>query len=450
MRYLPHTDADVKSMLAAVGVTQLDDLFDEIPDDCRRKRPLALPQPMSEWSLNSHMDQLAAGTVGAAPGRCFLGAGSYDHFIPETIKQLLLRGEFFTAYTPYQPEVSQGTLQAIYEFQTLVARLLGVAVANASMYDGASALAEALLMAVRVSKRKRVAVSRAIHPLYSKVVETYLQPAGIDLLHLDFGSDGRTGLAPLEKASDLAAVAIQSPNFFGCMEDLSAVDRAVHKDEGALMVVAFSEPLAFGLYKPPGQMGADIVCGEGQSLGIPQSFGGPGLGLFACRNKYVRSMPGRLVGKTVDADNRRGFVLTLATREQHIRRERATSNICTNQGLCALAAGMYMATLGGTGFRHLAQLNFDKAAYLKKALMEAGIAVPFTAPVFNEFVIRLPDGSQNTYERLRKDGIVAGLPLAQYYTELADHYLLCVTETAGREDLDRLVKELMRCLAPPD
>ncbi len=442
MRYLPHTPQETAAMLAAVGAGTLEDLFAHIPFECRRNRPLNLQAPLSEWELDRHMDGLA-GTTAIQPGyMVFLGAGNYDHHIPEAIKQLLRRGEFYTAYTPYQPEVSQGTLQAIYEYQTLVTRLLGMDVANASMYDGASALAEALLMALRITKRSRVALSGAIHPYYLQVVQTYLGPAGYQILKLPYGPDGRTDLSALPEDGELAAVAVQSPNFFGCVEDLQAVDRAVHADPKSLMVVGFTEPLAFGLYQSPGRLGADIVCGEGQSLGLPRSFGGPGLGLFACRSQYMRYMPGRLVGRTEDSLGRRGFVLTLATREQHIRREKATSNICTNQGLCATAAAMYMAALGGTGFRRLARLNFDKAAYLRNELNKAGVALPFSAPVFNEFVIRLKPGSRNLYSQLIDKKIIAGLALDKFDHHLEDYYLLCVTETSTKADLDILVKEM--------
>jgi len=442
MRYLPHTPEEVEAMLSTVGAGAIEDLFAHIPNACRRTKPLALAEPLSEWELDRHMDGLSGTTAIQPEYMIFMGAGSYDHHIPEAIKQLLRRGEIFTAYTPYQPEVSQGTLQIIYEYQTLVTRLLGLGVANASMYDGASALAEALLMAVRVTRKKRVAVSRAIHPLYRRVVQTYLAPTGFEIVELPFGPDGRTDLKSLQGADELAAVALQSPNFFGCIEDLKAMDQAVHTDAKALMVVAFTEPLAYGLFKSPGALGADIACGEGQSLGLPRSFGGPGLGLFACRNQHVRSMPGRLVGQTVDGDGQRGFVLTLSTREQHIRREKATSNICTNQGLCATAAAMYMATLGGTGFRELARLNYDKAGYLKNELQKGGVQLPFAAPTFNEFVIRLDEGSKRTYRQLMAKKIIAGLPLDKFYSELEDHYLICVTETSPKADMDILVKEV--------
>ncbi len=442
MRYLPHTPEEVSAMLSAVGADNLDELFAHIPEVCRRNTPLGLPEPLSEWELDRHMDGLSGTTAIQPEYMVFMGAGSYDHLIPEVIKQLLQRGEIYTAYTPYQAEVSQGTLQIIYEYQTLVSRLLGLDVANASMYDGASALAEALLMAMRVTKRSKVAVSRAIHPLYRRVVQTYLKPAGFEIVELDYNTQGRTDLSALDDGENLAAVAVQSPNFFGCVEDMAAIEKAVHADAKTMLVATFTEPLAFGLYQSPGDLGADIACGEGQSLGLPRSFGGPGLGLFACRQAHVRNMPGRLAGQTVDLDGKRGFVLTLATREQHIRRGKATSNICTNQGLCAAAAAMFMATLGGTGFRRLARINYDNAEYLKGELNKNGVAIAFETPTFNEFVIRLGEGSKRIYRQLMAKKIIAGLPLDKYYTELEDHYLICVTETSTKADLDILVKEV--------
>jgi glycine dehydrogenase subunit 1 len=442
MRYLPHTPEDIAAMLAAVGATRLDELFDVIPADCRRQGELNLPAPLTEWELNRHMDALAAQNAIPPEYRIYLGAGSYDHFIPAVVPYLAGRGEVVTAYTPYQPEISQGTLQAIYEYQSLVCRLLGLEVANASMYDGASALAEALLMAIRINRRGRVAVSRAIHPLYRRVVATYFKPTGYEVVELPFREDGRTDLEAIAAAGELAAVALQSPNFFGCIEDLQAAASAAHADPQTLFVTAFSEPLAYGLLKSPGSLGADIACGEGQSFGIPRSFGGPGLGMFASKMQYVRNMPGRLVGQTRDVDGRRGFVLTLATREQHIRREKATSNICSNQGLCATMSVMYMACLGGSGIRELAALNRDKAEYLKRALVRQGLTVPFAAPTFNEFVVKFPAGFERTHRRLLDKKIVAGLPLGAHYPELADHYLLCVTETSGKAELDALAKEV--------
>jgi glycine dehydrogenase subunit 1 len=310
------------------------------------------------------------------------------------------------------------------------------------MYDGASGLAEALLMSIRITKRKKVAVSSAIHPSYRKVVETYLAPADYEIVELPYTKEGVTDLSALGDLSELAGVALQSPNFFGCIEDLEQAEKTIHADAKTLFISCFSEPIAYGLLKSPGSCGADIVCGEGQSLGIPQSYGGPGLGIFTARQKYVRNMPGRLIGQTVDTNGNRGFVLTLATREQHIRREKATSNICSNQGLCATTATMYMAMLGGTGFRELAALNYDKAEYLKQQLQEAGATITFASPTFNEFVVKFPGKGDAVYQKLRKNNIIAGLPLEDYYPELSGHYLLCVTETSSRKDMDDLVQEV--------
>jgi glycine dehydrogenase subunit 1 len=441
MRYLPHTPEDIDEMMKTVGVDSLDDLFKTIPEDCRCDCVPNLPEALTEWELNDHIDTLCSSMAVSPEYKVFMGAGSYEHHIPITVKHLLGRSEFVTSYTPYQPEMSQGTLQAIFEYQTLTARLLGMEVANASQYDGATALAEALLMAIRISRRKKVAVSRLIHPNYRRVIKTYFAPTGYEIIELPYLPDGTTDPTPLEGLDDLAAVAIQSPNFFGCIENLKAIgDRARQKK--ALMVAGFSEALAFGMMKTPGSQGADIAAGEGQSLGIPRSFGGPALGMFGARMKYVRNMPGRLVGQTADVDGKRGFVLTLATREQHIRREKATSNICTNHSLCALASAMYMSALGGSGIRELARLNYDKAEYLKAELRRIGFTIPYEQTTFNEFVVDFGDGFEKTHNRLIADKIVAGLPLECYYPELANHYLLCVTETISKEDMDELVRKV--------
>ena len=441
MRYLPHTGEDIESMLQVVGRDSLDGLFSMVPEDCRHTGNLNLPEPLTEWELNDLMGALS-GTMAVSPEyRVFIGAGSYEHYIPESVSYLLGRSEFVTSYTPYQPEMSQGTLQAIYEYQTLTARLLGMEVSNASHYDGASALAEALLMAIRITGRKRVAMSSLVHPHYRRVVQTYFEPTGYEIVELPRLQNGKTDLSPIDGVEDLAAVSVQSPNFFGCIEDLQVIGEKSHKKK-ALFITSFTEPLAYGLIKNPGSQGADIVCGEGQSLGIPRSFGGPALGIFTSKMKYVRNMPGRLVGETVDMEGKRGFVLTLATREQHIRREKATSNICTNHSLCALTAAAYMASVGGTGMRELAILNHDKSEYLKRELKEAGFKIVFDGPTFNEFVVEFPAGFEMTYERLLEKKIVAGLPLASYYPELVNHYLLCVTETMSREDMDALVREI--------
>jgi len=442
MRYLPHTTDDIAAMLQVIGVETLEDLFTTIPTDCRRTDELRLPEPLTEWDLQEHVGALAGSMAIRPDYKVFIGAGSYAHYIPASIRYLLGRSEFSTAYTPYQPEISQGTLQGIFEYQTLVCRLLGMEVANASMYDGASALAEALLMALRITRRTKVAVSRLIHPLYRQVIQTYLAPTGYEIIELPYLDNGRTDLAAIANLSELAAVAVQSPNFFGCIEDVQACGDLIHQDESTLLITAFTEPLAYGLFKNPGQQGADIACGEGQSFGIPQSFGGPGLGMFASKMPYVRNMPGRLVGQTTDKDGQRGYVLTLATREQHIRRERATSNICTNQGLCAMTTAMYLASLGGTGLRELARLNYDQAAYLKQQLQQAGITIPFASPTFNEFVVRFPANFDATYQRLLAQKLIPGLALARWYPELSNHYLVCVTETCRKDDLDLYVKEV--------
>ena len=441
MLYLPHTDEDIAAMLKVVGVDDLDSLFSTVPEDCLFKGDLNLPEALSEWELNDHMAALSENMAVSPEYKVFVGAGSYDHFIPASASYLLSRSEFVTSYTPYQPEMSQGTLQAIYEYKTLAARLLGMEVATASHYDGATTLAEALLMAARITKRKKVAISSLIHPLYRRVVQTYFEPTGYAVVELVYLENGVTDLSELDKMDELGAVAIQSPNFFGCIERLQAIGEKAHEKK-ALFVASFTEALAYGLLKSPGSQGADIVSGEGQSLGIPRSFGGPALGMLASRKKFMRSLPGRLVGQTKDLDGKRGFVLTLATREQHIRREKATSNICTNNSLCALAAAMYMASVGGTGIRELARLNYDKAEYLKKELKNAGFTISFDNPTFNEFVVEFPADYEATYRRLLDRNIVAGISLAPYYPELANHYLLCVTETRSKEDMDALVREV--------
>jgi glycine dehydrogenase subunit 1 len=443
MRYLPHTPEEITAMLAVVGRHSLDELFCSIPDSCRYQGEMALPPPLSEWQLQDHFGELAARMAVNQRHRVLLGAGSYHHHIPESIRALASRSEFLTAYTPYQPEISQGTLQAIFEYQTLTARLLGMDVANASLYDGASALAEALLMGLRISrKRCKVAVSRAIHPHYRQVVRTYLGASEHEVVELPVAADGGTDLTAVN-LDEMAAVAVQSPNFFGVVEDLAGLGERVHA-AGALFVASFTEPLAYGFLRNPGECGADIACGEGQSFGLPRSFGGAALGMFACREQFVRNMPGRLVGETVDRDGRRGFVLTLSTREQHIRREKATSNICTNQGICALTAAMYLASLGGTGLRQLARLNYDKAEYGKAALARAGAKIVWNSPTFNEFVVKFPGDFAPVRARLRQEGIVAGLDLGRYYPEYAGSYLFCLTETVDRATIDRVAEEVQR------
>ena len=444
MRYLPHTDDEIVEMLAVTGKGSLDELFSTIPAECRYQDEIDIAPRMTEWQLGDHFKTLTDSIEVGAEHKVFIGAGRYDHYIPETINSLISRSEFLTAYTPYQPEMAQGTLQGIFEYQTLTARLLGMDAANASMYDGGSALAEALLMSLRVAKKKNVvAVSAAIHPHYREVVRTYFQSTDFEIVEIPFDANGRTDLSAIAGIDSLAAVAIQSPNFFGVVEDLEAAGEQIHEAK-ALFVSCFTEPLAYGLLKNPGACGADIVCGEGQSFGLAKSFGGAGLGMFGCREKLIRNLPGRLVGQTVDTAGKRGFVLTLSTREQHIRREKATSNICSNQGVCAMMAGMYMASLGGTGIRQLARLNYDKAMYLKAELEKIGATPLFNSPIFNEFAVRFPFNFEPIRGKLiKEEKMVAGLGLGKYYSEMQDVYLFCATETRTKDDIDRLVQYIV-------
>lgn len=443
MRYLPHTTEEIQEMLAVTGHGELEELFAHIPVDCRYQNDMAVPEPLSEWALSDHFQDLAANIQSSSARAVLLGAGSYSHHIPAIVPSLMSRSEFLTAYTPYQPEMAQGTLQGIFEYQTLTARLLGMEVANASMYDGASALAEALLMTLRIGRKKStVAISSAIHPHYREVVRSYLKASPFKIVELPIGPDGRTDLSALQELDDLAGVALQSPNFFGVIEDLETAARDIHSTD-ALFVSCFSEAFAHGLFRSPGACGADIVCGEGQSFGMSPSFGGPGLGMFACRKKYVRNMPGRLVGETVDIEGKRGYVLTLSTREQHIRREKATSNICSNQGICALTAATYMASLGGTGLRRMAKLNYDKAAYLKDGLLQGGARLLFSGTTFNEFALSFNQDFEQVRKRLLDKGIIAGIDLGRFYKEHKGSHLFCVTETVSRTILDEIIKEVL-------
>lgn len=445
MRYIPHTEHDIESMLAALGLRSVDALFAHLPDALRAKAHIDLPPGLSEADLRGRLTELAGQNLGDPAAVVFLGAGAYPHGVPAVVDQIIQRGEFATAYTPYQPEVSQGTLQAMFEFQSLIAGLFGVDVANASMYDGASATAEAVLMAKRIlPKRSKVLVSRALHPQYRQVMQTYVDGfPGVQLAELPWAEDGRVDTAVLRDHLDdtLVAAVIGYPNVFGIVEDVGAVSRAVHQC-GGLVISATAESLALGLLKSPGELGVDIAVAEGQSLGIPMSYGGPGIGLFACRQQYLRAMPGRLVGETLDRDGRRGFVLTLATREQHIRRERATSNICTNQGLCALAVTVFLCLLGRRGLRQLARQNVTRSHYAQEVLTHhSPCQARFSAPFFNEFVLRVPH-AEAVWQRLKAEGLVAGLPLAEWYPELSDCVLVCVTETHPRADIERLAHGL--------
>ena len=444
MRYIPHTAGDVEQMLERIGVATLEDLFIEIPESVRLKRPLDLPEPLSETELMRELKSLAAKNATPTTHRSFLGGGAYHHFIPAVIDLLVSRGEFYTAYTPYQPEISQGTLQAIFEFQTMICQLTGMDVANASMYDGASACAEAVLMAVRLTRRKRVLLARALNPRYRAVVATYCSYLGLELVEVAVGKDGRTNLKDVAGTLDasVAAVVTGYPNYFGIIEDLATLAEQAHS-AGAKLVAAVAEPVALGLLKSPGELGADIVAGDGQSFGLPLAFGGPYVGFFAVRQKDVRAMPGRLVGETTDLDGQRGFVLTLSTREQHIRREKATSNICSNQGLCALMATIFMSLLGKQGLREMAGQNLAKAAYARQQLGKVeGFHLVFGGPAFNEFVLRSQRPVADVLAGLEREGFLAGIPLGDHYPELADCLLVCVTEQNRRQDIDALVTAL--------
>lgn len=444
LRYLPHHEKDVIEMLEVIGLKRIEDLFEVIPQQYRLSRPLNLPTPLSETDLIRHLQRLQPSTYTS-----FLGGGAYYHFIPAVVSHLTSRSEFYTAYTPYQPEISQGTLQAIFEYQTLMCQLTGMEVSNASMYDGASSLAEAVLMAHRVTGKKRVLISESVHPEYRKVIETYIHPEEQEIVRIPYlREDGRTDEHHLAQClnQEVSAAILQSPNFFGVVEDLSRIGSLVHR-AGGLLIVCFSEAIAYGILKPPGDFGADIVAGEGQSLGIPLSFGGPYLGIFTTREKFVRSMPGRLVGETVDLEGKRGFVLTLATREQHIRREKATSNICTNEGLCALMATLYLSCLGQEGLKELAWMNLSKAEYAKKKVSKLkGVRLSFSAPTFNEFVLMVDEEPQRILERWRQEGILGGIELAQFYPELNHHFLVTVTEMNTREEIDRWAEIMEKTL----
>ncbi len=444
MRFIPHTVQDIRAMLDVVGVADVADLFADVPADLRSRAALRLDPGLPEAEVRARLERLAERNS-AAQQPCFVGGGAYPHFAPAVVDHVLQRAEFYSAYTPYQPEVSQGTLQAIFEFQTLVTMLLGLEVANASMYDGASATAEAVLMALRIrGKRPRVVLSRALHPQYREVVRTYLRGAGqVEILEAPLQLDGRTDGEWLARRldEDTAAVVIGYPNFFGVVEDLGTIAALAHA-HGALLVTATAEPVALGLLKPPGAYGADIAVAEGQSLGVPLSYGGPGVGLFATRTEFVRMMPGRLVGEAMDGAGRRGYVLTLATREQHIRREKATSNICTNHGLIALAVTVYLSAVGKAGFRELATANLAAAHRAAARLTQTGTwRMPFGAPFFNEFVLSA-DGAAAAWEAARARGVIAGVALGRWYPELADSLLLCVTEVHDAVAIDRLVEAL--------
>ncbi|HEV2383086.1 MAG TPA: aminomethyl-transferring glycine dehydrogenase subunit GcvPA [Terriglobia bacterium] len=446
MRYLPNSDSDRAQMLRTIGKGSINELFEQIPADLQISGALRLPGPLSEPELMEFFEE--ASKDSARDYVSLLGAGAYSHYRPVVIDSLMLRGEFLTSYTPYQAEISQGNLQATFEFQTLIAQLTGMEVANSSLYDGSTATNEAVLMAMRLTRRERVVFARSVHPEYRQVTETYAQHQGVAIEEAPYAGQGQVDLAALEAAVNgkTAAVVVQSPNFFGVLEKWPEIAAVAHR-QGALLIAVVSEPLSLALVKPPSE--ADIVCGEAQSFGVPVAFGGPYVGFLATREQFIRQMPGRLVGETRDTEGRRGYVLTLATREQHIRREKATSNICTSQSLMALNATIYMCLLGKTGLRQLAAQNLAKARYAAAELGKVhGASTPFAAPHFNEFVVKAPGDAEELLAALREEKIIGGLHLERFYPELKNHLLVCVTEMVPRTALDRMV-EVWRQLAQP-
>ncbi len=441
-RYIPNTNADIQKMLGRIDVSSIEDLYVDIPREIRLERDLNLPRPMCELELLSHMEELANKNETTKENTCFLGAGAYDHHIPSVVGHIVGRSEFYTSYTPYQPEVSQGTLQAMFEYQTMICELTGMHAANASVYDGATAIAEAAKMACGIKSRQEILVSKAVHPHSRAVLRTYARFNGIDVVEFDY-DDGRVSIEDLEAklSSDTAAVIMQTPNFFGILEDLGEIGDLVHK-QGALFIVSV-DPISLSLIKPPGEYGADIVVGEGQSLGNPLSFGGPYVGFFATTKRLTRRMPGRIVGETVDADGRRGYVLTLQTREQHIRREKATSNICSNQSLNALIAAVYMAVMGREGLREVGNLCVQKAHYAYDRLLEIdGVESVFGAPFFKEFIVDVNRPIHELNRALLDYAIIGGYDVGKDYPELEGGWLIAVTEKRTKSEIDMLAEKV--------
>lgn len=443
-RYIPNTPKQQESMLQEIKRGSLEELFKDIPDELKLKEPLNIPEAISEMGLVKHMEDLAAKNANTDEYTCFLGAGSYDHYIPSVIKHMLMRGEFYTAYTPYQPEISQGTLQAIFEYQTMICELTGMDVANASMYDGATAAAEGALLACNAKRKKKILISKSLHPEYREVIKTYSAFNEIEVDEISF-NNGVTDLDELKSkfTKDIAAFIVQSPNFFGAIENLGNIGE-ITKQNGGLFIV-ITDPISLAVLKPPAEFGADIVVGEGQALGNPMSFGGPYLGFFAVTKDLMRKMPGRVAGQTIDEMGKRGFVLTLQTREQHIRREKATSNICTNQALNALAATIYLTIVGKKGLKEVANLCIQKSHYAYEKLLETGKFSPiYAAPFFKEFAIRINDGNllDKINRKLFDKKIIGGYELGKAYKELKDVWLIAVTEKRTKEDIDRFINEI--------
>jgi glycine dehydrogenase subunit 1 len=440
--YLPHTEDDRLAMLEAIGVDKTEALLVDIPASLRLKRPLGLPAAMSEPEIARHLQELADKNANLQEYTCFLGAGAYDHYIPSVVDHVIRRSEFYTAYTQYQPEISQGYLQALWEYQSMICQLTGMDVSNASMYDGGTALAEAAMMACSATGRKSLVVANTVHPHYRTILGTY----GTDLDFAISEAGYQDGTVDIEAARAMittktAAIILQTPNFFGCIEDVKTLAGLAHA-QGALLIVAV-DPISLGVLEAPGVLGADIVVGEGQGLGLPIAFGGPYLGFFATTEKLMRKMPGRIVGQTTDFEGTRGFVLTLQAREQHIRREKANSNICSNEALCALSAAVYLAAVGKEGFQHIAKLSLQKAHYAQRELTKLnGCQGVFTAPYFKEFVVRLSQPVGKVNAALLQEKIIGGVDLGRYYPELEDCMLICVTEKRSRAEIERLAARL--------
>ena len=438
MDYCPHTKDDIARMQATIGVKSIEELFADIPGKFRLQKIPDVPSGLSEQETIALMSAIAARNQ--MPRLTLTGAGAYVHFIPSVVSHIVGRSEFYTAYTPYQAEISQGILQAIYEYQTMIAHLTGTEIANASMYDGASAMAEAAVLSAKMSNRSKIIVARSVHPQYRQVLRTYCWANGYTVTEVPYAASGQLDLAGLQSTLDenVAAVIVQSPNFFGCLEDITPIADAAH-EKGALLISGFTDGTSLGILKPAGACGADFVVGEGQSFGNPINYGGPYLGVFAAREKFLRRIPGRLAGATVDKNGKRGFVLTLQTREQHIRREKATSNICSNEALCALAACIYLAALG-KNLKKLAALNVNKAQYLKSQLLQIpGWKEVFSSQIYNEFALRCPD-ARAVNEKLQAEGIIGAYDLQKDYPELKNTLLFCATEMLSKNDIDRVIE----------
>lgn len=443
MDFIPNTDDQRNEMLKAIGVSSIQELFKDIPEKALLKEMVNIPEGKSELEVRKKLISLH--NKNKTDHILFLGAGCYNHFIPSIVNHLTGRAEFYTAYTPYQPEISQGSLQALFEFQTLICQITGMEVANASMYDGASALAEASIMAANITKRDEILLSSTIHPDYKEVIRTYARAKGFEVKEIAFDETmGITGVKNLKEtiSNKTAGVMIQNPNFFGNIEDMEGIEHIIHEMD-SLLVVCVAEPTSLGILKSPGDYNADIVVGEGQSLGISMNFGGPFLGFMATKEKYLRQLPGRLVGETRDTRGNKGYILTLQAREQHIRREKASSNICTSQALCAITATIYLSALGKIGFKRLAELNLQKAHYAYKRICESGFKPRFNSHFYNEFIIEFDD-AKKINEELLNNGIIGGLDLGIYYDDLKDCILFCVTEVNSREDIDRLIEALTK------